>query len=420
MSVKWGEEMLDMVEKWNRWGRARRWALRVLIAMTLVALGLLAVPMLLRWHARSVRAELAAANPDLAWLENAPLPSGTENWVAARLAEAMAPLQADLGRRARVGDRAAPAVPPAPGVRDLKEWLQRELADPMTEIRPLPDAAVRHLEQRAPELERVRTLLLAGDGIRWSWNAALNHPLKHVESLLLADALESARVGRHEEARRGVLAAWRLARSCLHASIPYGREMIESVVVAMRRLPDISSEWIERLDAGPIRSVHADVFVLEADRLLRFVENYPRSIEESCVTSSFMQVRTVDARIAWWVVGDARTSMAVAAELEDPSRCGQPLTAGAPRVQGTPTARTMDRLIVQLELTRKLAQVHEARRLSPNGAWPEHLDGIEESTCHGLAWHYRGGAELRLEPQGPALAWLIDRPGKPAVAVVTR
>lgn len=399
--------------------RSRRRIHAGAVAAALAAACFLTVPAAIRGHARAMRLDLAETHGELARRGGAPLRLH-DNWVATRLSVAMGPLGADLGRRARAGRHPVPAVPPAHGVIELQQWLERELTDPLTEIRPMPAVASSHLQARRLELERIQDILLAGDPVLWGRTPSVGGA-DHVQDLLLASALESARNARFAESERSIRAAWRLALSSMRRRSTPGCTGAERVVVALRRLPDIPPEWIDRLDSGIVRSIHATEYAIKAERMLRLFEGYPQSLREVGAQTTFLMARTHHAREAWLEMGEARHAMTFAAELDDPERCGHP-----PRVERVsqrdplPVARTMDRLIVQFELTRKVAMLHAARREDPDGAWPACVDGIEASECHGLAWRYEVSHGMLLEPQGPALAWLLGEHAPLALSVATR
>lgn len=374
-------------------------------------------------HAVAVRHEADAGEPKLAtyWAFD----TDTQmNWVAHALTEAAAPLSADLGRRARVGERPDPGVPAADGMDDLRDWLERELASPTGAVSPPPEAGLRLLARRAAEMEQVRSILLSGEGIRWGSSHIANSPCHVVHRLLPCNALAGVQTGRQDVACSDVLAVWRLSSSVLPTRDGFrtGGEMRVDVAVALRKIPIAPIEWEDRLDAAPIRNRLADILVDAAADNLRAAEDmatYKATIgmDEGRLVNGFRNPFD-----SWGLSTWAREKVEFARALRDPSRCALPLAmpmSWRGSSDAYSSARRLDRVVAHFELTRKILRLRRLHAADPAAAWPESVPGIEESACSDLWWKYSGGENASVVPEGPAAAWLQPGDCEPALSYIS-
>ena len=230
-----------------------------------------------------------------------------------------------------------------------------------------------------------------------------------VQKLLITQALADAREDRGEQAALALEASWKLNESLV------GRpELIAQLVAiaaarleigALRRIPDPSSAWTDRLDLERLRSsvitsVRDDgVLVLisetedvrRSDELAAYVEGMRRASEalanrEPC---SFTKENAEEFWKSFFVGQEG----AMLGEIAMPNISN--------------AVHRMFRLLLAAELTRKLIEARAVKRESPDGRWPSELPDSDSRVCYGSRWSYALGVDggVTIEFAGPPAEW---------------
>lgn len=393
-------------------------------------------PAIVRHHVESVRLECEAMMPELATI-SVRHPAQEANSAALALERAADPLGIDMVPRARGGlgnaDR-RPNVAAIEGQHDLWQWLQRELATPSGATSHPPEPAARLLADGAAGLEEVRAILLTGELPRWESGdpARAESPIPnllghiHLNRRLLADALANGASGIRDEAARSLEASLRLSESVMlrpeTISQFVGIAMAKQFATALRKIPSMPQDLAARLDASRVCAGFAEGILADAATHLGWAEHGG--------DFSFM-ARRRDSRLAGWITNpldawacaaSARDEVELARLLRDPARLGVPVAPGSRSGfgwSGDVGARRLDQVLVQFELTRKVAQIRRLRAADSTDPWPASVPGIEESACRDLRWKYSGGETFSLVPEGAALDWLGLGNDDPAMSYVS-
>src|SRR5262249_38396227 len=148
----------------------------------------------------------------------------------------------------------------------IRVYVNLELAKPGGDIGPMPATASQDLEEREPDLDAVAHFLAGieppiwGRAISLGFGAPIPNLLGHVRlpNLLLAQALNKARIGRPGEAEKAFSASWALNAS-LRDRPDVMSQLIAISVARMqvglaRRLSSEPSSWIKRFGDHDYRS----------------------------------------------------------------------------------------------------------------------------------------------------------------------
>jgi hypothetical protein len=335
-------------------------------------------------------------------------PKQPDDEIAIRLAGLAKGLGIEMSRP-RPAEANGPSTPSATNAepfRSFAEYDDRVLAGPADSIEAPPSVVANFRETAGSRIREVVDLLADSDGPRWEMNESLRLPgsvpnglgISRLHRIVLTEALLRARDRDEAGSERALRAAWNLNRSLLDR-------------------PEVISQFIAvslaRLEAGALRHLPVDPTSWTA---ILAQHDFRTSMLNALTVESYGRASSLDGTSAFERASRADfldLTRRFLVSLRDSPVCdGTPedLLAGTPdnrellsagyilgsisRPNDAHSWRRVDRLIVDIELTRKILQAREQR--SRLGRWPEEIPGIEESRMSDGHWIYAVDSKGRL------------------------
>jgi hypothetical protein len=344
-------------------------------------------------------------------------PNEETNGAAHHLEAAAAPLDIDLRPRSDVPAGSSLAIPDRAN-RDrqlLREYLDAELSKASGEAAsPSPEAAT-VLDRMAPHLGAVKKALAGGEP-RWRMEAVRGFEARipnllgqiQLQRVLLSSALREASRKDASTANSLLEASW-----ALNAPLLARPELISQLIAVavcrmqagvIRKAPGPSGPWIARLGEldprkGILESFRGEAWAMR-EAMRRGVTVDVESGEPTVPSRIGALVRGPGERLSSCeYLGGLRELVVVAGSRPVSEDSGQALRSafesGASRWGRAPGAAAanliqaferVDRLVVDLELTRKVLEARAARGMAKE--WPAIVPGVESTVLKGAQWNY--------------------------------
>lgn len=312
-------------------------------------------------------------------------------------------------------------------------WLTDQLGAPDESIAPAPDGLGDFLATRRDALWSV-VGLLERETLEWSSPRAEETAipprfaaLNRLNRLLVAAALTEQRAGSAAQARRLMEASWSVYRSLSRDSDAISGSMLAFAALrlqvgALRKLPAISVEWLDRLSrADPWKQA------------ISSFENEPAGLDAGDpslgLSDSFSNVNARARRAAADVlrrISPCELSSLSAEQIrrpmeeefrrsKEPGEDPEEMARLLPQIILPGLKNRLERagrLAVEAELTRKILELRLARSDSRAGEWPQRLDDESSHVCAGATYGYRRSGfgmeiEFRGSPPAPDTGWTL-------------
>lgn len=344
-------------------------------------------------------------------------PDEETNGAAHRLEAAAAPLDVDLRPRSDVPAGSSTATPDRAN-RDrqiLREYLDAELSNPSGEAAPPSREAATLLDRMDPHLGAVKKALAEGEP-RWrmetarGFEARIPNLLGHIQlqRILLASALREASRKDASAANALLEASW-----ALNAPLLARPELISQLIAiavcrmqagALRKAPVAPGPWLTRLGTldprkGILESFRGEAWAMR-ESMRRGVTVDVESGEPTVPSRIGAFLRGPLERLSGCAylgghrelvvaagsrpVSDGSREALVSAFESGASRWGRAPSVAIPNlVQAFDRA---DRLVVDLELTRKVLELRAARGTAKE--WPAAVPGVGTTVLTDANWTY--------------------------------